>query len=82
MLWRVCLWCALPSRTLPRPWAGRARRQSRCSGSTFRCWPGTSGSDTKLKQSILVKLAAYRQSLAGQNPILFTTDAADAAGPW
>ena len=26
--------------------------------------------------------AAYRQSLAGQNPILFTLDAADAAGPW
>ena len=24
----------------------------------------------------------YRQSLAGQNPILFTLDAADAAGPW
>ena len=27
-------------------------------------------------------LPPYRQSLAGQNPILFTTDAADAAGPW
>ena len=24
----------------------------------------------------------YRQSLAGQNPILFTPDAAGAAGPW
>ena len=24
----------------------------------------------------------YRQSLAGQNPILFTPDAADAAEPW
>ena len=25
---------------------------------------------------------ANRQSLAGQNPLLFTPDAADAAGPW
>ena len=30
----------------------------------------------------MILVQCNRQSIAGQNPILFTPDAADAAGPW